>query len=58
MNVWGVENNFSNVVHERTVDIYKHFHAVTIFQHPNSVHIMGQSIYATQVVKNTPLKCG
>jgi hypothetical protein len=43
------EYNFNTIVQERTVDIYIPFHSITIFHLPNSVHIMGQGIFASQL---------
>jgi hypothetical protein len=56
LKVWGGENNFNTTVHERTVDIYIPFLAVTIFHQPNSVHTMGQGIFASELGKVTALK--
>ena len=47
--MWVGENNFNTIVHERTVDIYIPFHAAAIFHQPNTVHIMGQGFFASQL---------
>ena len=43
---------------ERSVDIYIKNLAVKNFHQPNSVHIMGQGIFDSQLGKVTPLKDG